>query len=579
MEQNDSFIPQVDLKVYGRIALRWAWLVILCAIIAGGVAFLYSMNQTRIYSASSKVLVNEARNPATANYNDILLSERLARTYANLMQRDSTIEDTLTRLGLDPAAVRRQVTSVSVAPVRDTQLVQVTVESPNPELAAAVANTLPQVFAEGMRAVQLARFTESRSSLSTQLDELRKRVEANQLQISDLQNQRTAQAELELARLRSEQTQLQASYANLLNSFEQLRLTEAQSVDNIVLMEPAETPRSPVRPRTLVNTMLAAVVGALLALGVVFLIEYLDDRVQSPDDLRKIADLPVLGAIAKMPGAKEAENARAGNLMGLNEPRHPITEAYRRLRTNLQYANLDKEMRTLMVTSAEAGEGKSITSANLAVVMAQSGARVILVDADLRKPKQHTVFGINRRPGLAEALKGGDIEALLYPVTSKGQTLSLWVLPAGDTIPNPAEVLGSHRMQQLGRQLLELADIVIYDTPPVLAVTDSQVMGRMVDGALLVIDTQKTSSAAVHRALEALMQVNTPLLGAVLNRVTTSARNYYYYYSYDAYYSDTDDEGKAQKHSRKRNKPGPLTGQPAKPASEVAMAERTSTPS
>jgi succinoglycan biosynthesis transport protein ExoP len=250
MEQNDSFIPQVDLKVYGRIALRWAWLVILCAILAGGVAFLYSMNQTRIYSASSKVLVNEARNPATANYNDILLSERLARTYANLMQRDSTIEDTLTRLGLDPAAVRRQVVSVAVAPVRDTQLVQVTVESPNPELAAAMANTLPQVFAEGMRAVQLARFTESRNSLSTQLDELRKRIEANQLQMSDLQNQRTAQAELELASLRSEQTQLQASYGNLLNSFEQLRLTEAQSIDNIVLMEPADTPRSPVRPRT-----------------------------------------------------------------------------------------------------------------------------------------------------------------------------------------------------------------------------------------------------------------------------------------------------------------------------------------
>ena len=573
MESNDSFIPQVDLKVYGRIALRWAWLVILCAVVAAGIAFLFSMNQTRIYQASSKVLVNEARNPATANYNDILLSERLARTYANLMQRDTTINDTLTRLGLDPAAVRRQVASIAVAPVRDTQLVQVSVESPNPDLAAAVANTLPQVFAEGMRAVQLSRFAESRNSLSTQLDELRRQIESNQLKLADLQNQRTAQAELEMASLRSEQAQLQASYGNLLNSFEQLRLTEAQSVDNIVLMEPAETPRSPIRPRTLVNVLLAAVVGALLALGVVFLIEYLDDRIQTPDDLRKIADLPVLGAIAKMPGDKAAENARAGNLIGLNEPRHPITEAYRRLRTNLQYANLDKEMRTLMVTSAEAGEGKSITSANLAVVMAQSGARVILVDADLRKPKQHTVFGINRRPGLAEALKGGDVEALLYPVTSKGTNLSLWVLPTGDTIPNPAEVLGSHRMQQLGERLLELADIVIYDTPPVLAVTDSQVMGRMVDGALLVVDTQKTSSAAVHRALESLQQVNAPLLGVVLNRITNSARNYYYYYSYDAYYSDTDDEGKKQK-SRRRSR-GEQRPEQSKPASEAALAEQT----
>ena len=574
MESNDSFIPQVDLKVYGRIALRWAWLVILCAIVAGSVAFLFSMNQTRIYQASSKVLVNEARNPATANYNDILLSERLARTYANLMQRDTTINDTLVRLGLDPAVVRRQVAAISVTPVRDTQLVQVSVESPNPELAAAVANTLPQVFAEGMRAVQLSRFAESRNSLSTQLDELRRQIESNQLKLADSQSQRTAQAELEMASLRSEQTQLQTSYANLLNSFEQLRLTEAQSVDNIVLMEPAEAPRSPIRPRTLVNVLLAAVVGALLALGIIFLVEYLDDRIQTPDDLRKIADLPVLGAIAKMPGDKAAQNARAGNLIGLNEPRHPVTEAYRRLRTNLQYANLDKEMRTLMVTSAEAGEGKSITSANLAVVMAQSGARVILVDADLRKPQQHTVFGINRRPGLAEALKGGDVEALLYPVTSKGVNLSLWVLPTGDTIPNPAEVLGSHRMQQLGERLLELADIVIYDTPPVLAVTDSQVMSRMVDGALLVVDTQKTSSTAVHRALEALLQVNAPLVGVVLNRITNSARNYYYYYSYDAYYSDTDDEGKKQKKGSRRSSRDRLPEQ-SKPASEAALAEQT----
>lgn len=570
-----SSFTQPDLKLYARLAWRWSWLVALCALIGGAAAFLVSLNMTSIYQASSKVMINEARTPSAANYNDILASERVARTYADLMKRDSVLSEAFVRLGLDPALADSQITAVTVSPLRDTQLVALTIEGPNPQLIAAVANTLPTVFVDELRKIQVSRFAESKASLTQQLDEMNRQVETTRLRLDDLEVRRTAQDELEYTQLSNALTQYQTSYANLLQSYETLRLTEAQSTDTIVLIEPAAIPTDPVRPRVLVNTLLAAVVGALAALGIVFLVEYLDDRVQTPEDLQRIANLPVLGAIGLTPGNKQDKNAKSqrgkdakgrrpgadalrnddsgeegwtnelAGLISVTDPRHPIVEAFRRLRTNLQFYNLDTGLKSLMLTSAESGEGKSLTSANLAVVMAQAGARVILVDADLRKPRQHRIFDVPRQPGLAEAVRSGVFTPdLLQPVAGLP---NLRVLTAGETVPNPADVLGSQRTRDLVEQLRREADILIFDTPPLLAVTDAQVVGQLVDGALLVINSQKTGAGAIHRALESLLQINIPVMGAVLNRLSGSGRSYYYYYQYYShdYYSDGGKSGGA----------------------------------
>jgi non-specific protein-tyrosine kinase len=557
---------QPDLKVYARLAWRWLWLVVLCALAGGAAAYLLSLTMTPTYQAAAKVIINEARTPSATNYNDILASERVARTYADLMKRQSVMDEAFVRLGLDPALAESQVTAVTVSPVRDTQLVAITIEGPNPQLVAAVANTLPSVFVDELRKIQASRFAESKASLSQQLDAMSRQVESTKLQLAELEQQRTAQEEMEYTQLAGALTQYQTSYANLLQSYEALRLTEAQSTDTIVLIEAAVVPEDPVRPRVLVNTLLAAVVGALAALGLVFLLEYLDDRVQTPEDLQRIAPIPVLGAIGQLPasgrgvhgkvrgrtrgkaGARDEDAADAAGMaemISLQEPHHPIVEAYRRLRTNLQYYNLDAGLRSLMVTSAEMEEGKSTTAANLAVVMAQSGARVILIDADLRKPRQHRIFGCRRQPGLAEALRDSFSAELLQAVP---RVPNLYVLPAGESVPNPAEVLGSQRMQQLVKELNGVADILIFDTPPLLAVTDAQVVGHLVDGALLAINSQKTPAGAVHRGLQTLAQVNVPVMGAVLNRLSGSGRAYYYYHQYytqdyRAYAACEDDEG------------------------------------
>jgi non-specific protein-tyrosine kinase len=559
LAQPAASFAQPDIKLYARLAWRWLWLVVLCALVGGVSAYLVSLGMTPTYQAASKVMINEARTPTSTNYNDILASERVARTYADLMRRETVLAEALVRLGLDPLLADTEISAVTVTPVRDTQLVALTVEGPNPQLVAAVANTLPAVFVDELRKIQVSRFAESKVSLAEQLEELNHQVETTKLQLAELEIQRTAQEELEYTRLGSALAQYQSSYANLLQSYETLRLTEAQSTDTIVLIEPAAIPDDPVRPRVLVNTLLAAVVAALGALGVVFLIEYLDDRVQTPEDLARIADVPVLGAIGLTQGqqrfrtlrrgkASSGESAPAANLEGVqsllsvSDPRHPIVEAYRRLRTNLQFYNLDAGLSALMVTSAEAGEGKSLTSANLAVVMAQSGARVILVDADLRKPRQHRIFGLVRQPGLAEGLRSGSFSpSLLQEVPG---VPNLRVLTSGEIVPNPAEVLGSQRMHQLVEQLHAEADILIFDTPPLLAVTDAQVVGHLVDGALLIINSQKTPAGGIYRAVQSLLQVNVPLMGAVLNRLSGSGRAYYYYYYYynHEYYQDTQEQ-------------------------------------
>ena len=540
-----SMLPTSDLKLYARLIWRWSWLIVLCALVAAGAAYYVSINMTPIYQSTSRLMISQGQSPDTGNYTDILASERIARTYAELMKSNVTLQQSLQRLGLDAQLedVAAQITAVNVTPVRDTQLVNLTVEGLNPELVAAVANTLPQLFLEELRQVQSSRFTESKASLQEQLDAIAREIEATQLDMDALQDARTAQDQLEYGRLRNELTQYQASYANLLQTYETLRLTEAQSMDNVVIMEPAKVPEAPIRPRTMMNVLLAAIVGAMLALGVIFLIEYLDDRIRTPDDVKRVTTLPVLGLISRV-SRKDLGKHEQLELLSAAAPRHPTVEAFRRLRTNLQYYNVDEGMHSLLIASARPGAGKSTTAVNLAIVLAQSGKKVALIDSDMRKPRLHKIFNLPRKPGLSEVLASGmPAESSLVPVgpvRAPGVT-NLRVLVSGGKAPNAAELLGSKRMQELVAYLKREADVVIFDSPPLLAVADAQVIGQWVEGVLLVANTQQTSSGDLQQGIELLEQVNAPLLGVVLNQFTKTGQGYYYY-TYDYYYADDDQD-------------------------------------
>ena len=298
-------------------------------------------------------------------------------------------------------------------------------------------------------------------------------------------------------------------------------------------VETASLPSRPISPNIPMNVVLAAVIGLALALGGAFLLEYLDDTVRSPEEAQKLIGVPALTVISKIEGASK--------LIALTEPRSPITEAYRELRTNLQFSALDLPLKTILVTSSSPGEGKSITAANLAVVMAQGGYSVLLLDADLRRPVLHKLFNLNNGRGLTTWLVGAETRLSDLPGLGSGwmqnsalptedlktfsqatRVAGLRVVTAGGLPPNPAEVLGSERMRQFLSEAQQTFDVVIVDSPPCGAVTDPVVLAQAVDGVLLVLDAHSTARQAARRASENLRNVNARLVGMVINRLDRS---------------------------------------------------------
>lgn len=527
----------MELREYVALFRKWLWLLVLCTILAGVVAFVVSKNTTPIYEASSLLRINQASNPATTvAYADILTAERLARTYANLLTTRPVLEETARRVGIDVETLKETIT---VTPVRDALLLEVKVEGPNPKLIAAVANVLPQVFIDRDRELQLGQVSRWREGLEAEIEATLADISRTQ---EDLKN---APDDTQKTRLEASLAQYRTTYSSLLASAQQARTAEAQATNNLVVAEPAIETDEPIRPRTLTNTLLAAVIGAMLAIGAAFLIEYLDDTVKTPDDVERVSGLSTLGAIARL-----KDGGAARQIVAWSRTRVPESEAYRTLRTNIQFSSVDKPIKALMVTSSSPAEGKSTTAANLAVVLAQTSQRVIIVDTDLRRPVLHKVFGVPNNTGLTTALLAGEATELdLHLQSTEIDTLK--VLTSGPIPPNPSELLGSHKMAMLVVSLSEKADIVIFDSPPVLAVTDAAVLSRQVDGVLVVVDAGKTKEQALANAVAELQKANANVLGIALNRLDTRrGYNYYYYY----YYSD-EENGDRRSQSPKGSAP------------------------
>lgn len=224
---------------------------------------------------------------------------------------------------------------------------------------------------------------------------------------------------------------------------------------------------------------------------------------------------------------KQARGTNVRHLITKLNPRSPISEQYRTLRTNLQFSSIDEELKTILVTSSSPSEGKSMTAANLAIVYAQQGKRVLLIDADLRKPTVHYTFRLDNLRGLSNILVN-DLQMEIAISSSSVENLD--VITSGPIPPNPSELLGSHRMNRFLEELKGLYDMIIFDTPPVLAVTDAQILANIADGSILVIRSKQTDYEEAMKAKEALEPARAKLLGTVLNdRDKEGTHNYYYY--------------------------------------------------
>jgi capsular exopolysaccharide synthesis family protein len=341
-------------------------------------------------------------------------------------------------------------------------------------------------------------------------------------------------------------------YNMILRRAKETSLTSRLKSTNIFIVDLAETPQGPVRPNLRKNLLMAVVITMMIGLALAFFLEHWDNTLHSPNDVKRYLAIPFLGPVGLFP---PKGNGKALNLAVLREPKSSLAEALRNVRTNLIFSFVESHQKAMVITSPGPMEGKTFVSSNLAVTMAQMGRRVVLIDADMRKPSVNKVFGISLKPGLSDLILG---RCKLNDAMQQTPVKSLRVISAGTIPPNSSELLTSTIMQKLLNYLRDRFDYLIFDTPPILVVTDAAVLSGILDGTVLVIKASETTREAAQRALERLSEVHSRPLGVVLNQVDFRRERYHYNYYYSNYYYYSDEGDKRVR----RVRTDPRQGQP-----------------
>jgi succinoglycan biosynthesis transport protein ExoP len=362
--------------------------------------------------------------------------------------------------------------------------------------------------------------------------------------------------EVELNRLTRARELAQAAFMTLSEKRRDLEIRKEAQIETVKALEVAGKPTTPVRPRKTINIMLTAILALFLATGMALLQEFLDDRVNTPDDIERLTMLPTLGHVPLISGED-----RSAKLVADLPATSQVAEAYRALRSAIGFAAIDAPLRRIQVTSASKGEGKSTTAVNLATAMAMDGKRVILVDVDLRRPNVHRLLRLESSPGISEVLVG---RHAVEGVIKNTHVENLRVVTAGPIPPNPAELLGSHAFADAIESLEKLADVVVFDTPPCMPVTDPLIVASRMDGVVLVLHAGQTRKAGVKHAIELLRRARARVLGVVFNQVQARKGGYYYHYYYyyggDGYYAEDRDNGQRRRGNRKKLGAGSQVG-------------------
>jgi exopolysaccharide transport family protein len=357
-------------------------------------------------------------------------------------------------------------------------------------------------------------------------------------------------------------------YEGLLEKLKEAGVTAGLRSNNFRIVDAARVPTAPVEPNIPRNLLFALVLGITSGVGLAFLLENMDNTVRTTEQAQFISGLPSLGMIPL--GSKAAAGASSSKQLVLASskeaveivtqarPQSQMAESYRALRTSLLLSSLGAPPKVIMVTSARPQEGKTTTAINSAIVLAQKGVRVLLVDADLRRPSVHKTLGMGPRSGLSNVLTGS--ATLQQTITVSPVLPNLYVLPAGTPPPNPAELLASTNMKQVLDELREQFDHVVVDTPPTLSVTDAVVLSPRVDAIVLVIRSGQTTKQALRRARDILMQVNAHVTGVLLNAVDLRSPDYYYYYEYQGKYTQYYQEDASEAHPDEPTHPQAASG-------------------
>jgi succinoglycan biosynthesis transport protein ExoP len=510
-----------DLRGYIAAARRRRSVLLLAPALVTAAVIVFSVLQTPVYAGQARLLVAQSQSPFG--------TQDTGRTQQETVQTEMQVISSKPVRDL----VRRKVGTapkVSASEVGTTAVVQLGSESRNARRAAAITNAYAEAYLQYRR-------QQADAALATASQEIQGKVDDLQRQIDDLSGQLSVAGTCppstsgscpkrdSIQRDRDALVTLQVPFKQRLA---ELQVNTAVYATGSVVT-PASVPTDPVRPRVVRNAMLGLVVGLLLGACLALLLEYLDDRVRDAEDLEGSAGgVAVLAAIPAMGGSREDVGR---DVSVLSAPTSATAEAYRTLRTSIRFLGVDRPLRTIQITSPNAGEGKTTTSANLAAVLAAAGERVVLVSCDLRRPRVHRHFGLSNDVGLTSVLL--DETPLVRALQAVGGQDRLLVLATGPLPPNPSELLSSARLTSLLDEISGQADAVVIDSPPVLPVTDAVVLAAKVDCTLLVVAAQRTARKEVTHSAKVLQQVNAPLLGAILTNAPAETTYAYGYTSDD----------------------------------------------
>ncbi|MHB1295239.1 MAG: tyrosine-protein kinase domain-containing protein [Anaerolineae bacterium] len=512
---------------YLALMRKWWWLVCLAAFIAGASSFIGTLQMARVYRATTTVMVGQSLDMPNPTNQDLYIAQQLAQTYAALVRRQPVLKAAAEALGLNyvPSA-----DSIATRQIPSTQLLEISVYDTDPVRATALAD---EVAHQLILLTPAASETEERSDfVRQQLQDLEERIAVTKESIAEEEqaleaatNAQTIETlQSNITALQNKLASYQSTYASLLGT-----LTLEGATNSISVVEAASVPTSPVSPNVPQTVLLAVAIGMALAVAGVFLIEFLDDRIRSTEELTQLVSLPLMAAVPQIPGKEYADKlVKSGN------PGAVAVESYRSLCANLLLSSPERPWFSLMITSSGPSEGKSLTAANLGVALAGMGKRVVIVDWDFRQPAQHRIFGLANKWGLSDALLSPDrsIMGLVQDVGVKG----LSVLTSGPIPPNPMRDVASVRLSTVFGALRHHADILIVDGPPPLVIADTAVLASRMDSVLLVADLSHTHRQMAKRAVDELVRMKANLIGVVANRVERH-QAHYPYLSYQSLYA------------------------------------------
>ena len=482
MNQNQNQTPNEDLNPLGELRnhlgtmLRYWWLIVFLPIVGGSLGYYYSSTQATLYEAGATILVQYRGSGLNVGVADSSKSRELSKTYRRLILATPFLE----RIELFGA-------SVSATTGVNPPTINIGVRHGNPASAATVAQSLSESFIDYAIELRLAQIAQVLSS-------------ATALGITDVQNVMSAQFSI---------------------------------MDNLILLEPVSTPGSPILPRTRRNTQIGIFLGIVTSVGFALLLNSFRETVRSPEDLERRFGSINLGVIQMWTNKEISSNSLVIEV----DPKSNYSESYRKLRSSLQFANSTRSRSVIMIASPSPGEGKSTVLTNLAIAERHAGRRVLVVDADLRRPTIQNYFNIPRgSSGLSNYLSDPHIDFKDVVTTTES---GVDVLSSGPIPPNPAELLGSPKMKSLVNEAKATYDIVLVDSPPLLVVADAPIIASQVEGLVIVVDAFHTRPNALRGALRIVGSSGGDVVGVVINKHKKKFMQTGYYYAYYDYEYDS----------------------------------------